>query len=89
MLSFAPPIEDGGRPEISGKSLLQTDDNQEKQVCTFLPVSPVREQTGGEKFALLLSPWQPLVKFLVSREKTKIGVGIPEMNQKDEPSSGD
>jgi hypothetical protein len=40
-----------------------------KLVCTFLPASPVEEQTGGKKLAGLLSPWQLLVKLLVSREQ--------------------
>jgi hypothetical protein len=34
----------------------------EKAVCICLLASPVGEQIGDEKLAVLLSPWQPLVK---------------------------
>jgi hypothetical protein len=33
-----------------------------KPVSAFLPPSPVGEQTGDEKLAGILFPWQPLVK---------------------------
>jgi hypothetical protein len=36
----------------------------EKLVWTFLPASSVGEQKGGEELAVVLSPWQPLVKLL-------------------------
>jgi hypothetical protein len=57
MLSFAPHYYDGGRPQISVKSLWQAADNPKKSVCTFLHASSVKEQAGGEKLADLLSPW--------------------------------
>jgi hypothetical protein len=64
-----PNIDDGGKLQISGKSLWQAADHKKKPVCTFLRASPVGEQTGGEKLVDLLSLWQPLVKLLVSREQ--------------------
>jgi hypothetical protein len=73
-----PPIDNGGKPQINGKALWQTADHSEKPVCTFLPASPVGEQTRGEKLAGLLFLWQPLVKFFspMSRPYTiKIGRG--------------
>jgi hypothetical protein len=33
-----------------------------KLVSAFLPVSLGGKQTGGEKLAAIMSPWQPLVK---------------------------
>jgi hypothetical protein len=50
-----PPIKNfGGSPQISGKNLWQAADDQKKLVCTFLPESPVGEQTGGETLAVTL-----------------------------------
>jgi hypothetical protein len=62
ILSFAPTIDNDGKPQINGKDLWQIVDHREKPVCTFSPASPVGEQTGGEQLAGILSPWQPLVK---------------------------
>jgi hypothetical protein len=42
--------------------LWQAAHHKKKPVCTLLPASHVGEQTGSEKLAASLSPWQPLVK---------------------------
>jgi hypothetical protein len=57
-----------------------------KQVCTstFLPASPVGKQTGGEKFAVLLSCFFQGA----DRLQLKSGVGIPDINQKVELRTG-
>jgi hypothetical protein len=77
-LSFAPryTADDGGKPQISGKSLWQAAHHKKKTCCTLLPASHVGEQTGGEKLVALLSLWQPLLKFLSQGgrpQTTKIG----------------
>jgi hypothetical protein len=49
-----------------------------KLVCTFLLSSLVGEQIGGDKLAVLLSPWRPLVKLFSQGSRphtTKIGHG--------------
>jgi hypothetical protein len=84
-------IDDGGKPQISGKSLWQAAHHKKKPVCALLPVSHVGEQNGGEILAVLLSPWQSLGILLSQggrQHTTKIGVGIPEINQKVEPRTG-
>jgi hypothetical protein len=49
MLCFAPHYDDGGRPQISVKSLWQAAYHPKKKpVFTFLPASHVEEQNGGE-----------------------------------------
>jgi hypothetical protein len=58
-----PSIDDGGKPQISVKSLWQAAHHKKNPVCIRLPASQVEEQAGGEKFAPLLSLWQPLVNF--------------------------
>jgi hypothetical protein len=57
-----PSVDDGGRPQIYGKSLWQAAHRKKKPVGILLSASHVGEQIGGEKLAALLSPWQPLVK---------------------------
>jgi hypothetical protein len=61
---------------------------RKNQFVSFYGASPVGDQTGGKKLADLLSLWQPVVKLFfegADRIQLKSGVGIPEMNQKDEP----
>jgi hypothetical protein len=67
-----------GRPQITGKKL-------------SLPASPVGEQTGGEKLAVLLSPWQPLVKLFSPMSEfiqLKSGLGMTDITKKVEPRTG-
>jgi hypothetical protein len=49
-----------GRAQIIGKQL----------VCTFLPASPVGEQTGGEKIGDLTVPVSAAGLIVFSREQT-------------------
>jgi hypothetical protein len=65
--------------------------SSEKNGLFVFICSSVGEQTGGKNLADLLSLWQPVFKLFSpgSRpDKTKIGVGMPEMNQKDDPAPG-
>jgi hypothetical protein len=71
-------IDNGGKPHINKKYIWQTADHRGKPVCMLLPATSDGEQIGGEKLAVLLSPWQPLVKLFspVSRpQTTKMGHG--------------
>jgi hypothetical protein len=70
-LSFAPHYYDGGRPQISLKSLWQAADQPKAPVWTFLPASPVGEPTGGEKWRAYWSPVAAASKIVKTRWQTK------------------
>jgi hypothetical protein len=55
-------INFAGSPQVSRKSLWQDADHQEKTGVDIFTASSVGELTGGEKLAVLLLTWKPLVK---------------------------
>jgi hypothetical protein len=63
-----PTIGNGGKPQINGKDIRQRADYWEKPACMFLPVSPMGEQTGGEKLAVLLFPVATASQIVFSME---------------------
>jgi hypothetical protein len=56
-------MDKGRKPQINGKDLWYTADHRKKPVVRFyLPLLWGSMQTGGEKLAVILSPWQQLGK---------------------------
>jgi hypothetical protein len=82
-----PTIDNGGKPQINGKTLRQTSVHREKPVCTSLPAFPVGEHKGGTKLAICSHGrrWSNCFPQGADPIQLKSGMNITDINQKVEP----